>query len=703
MDRGGLSNSGEITTIRLDRSDYSTDEDICGTVELSNMQRKEITSVTLEFSTWRHISTTNSKKTSVEQLSRQHLELFPNLAAEGRRYGQDDRVLKTNVMFSFTFSGTKRHATVDFLENARIKNYITCYVHRKSGLLSRDRLMEKNQFQVPIRPATLEVDALFPDRLFDCLVSRPLSTNSSYYDFRARCNTHLMPGLPFLVEVDTAVEAEISSIALSLHQAVYTSVGTEEDDHGLISRYVHEVERPAWALEGHFRGRDSARRLTHGRRSWLVEWVCPKIQSRSKLPFEPTFYCKTQEGNMERGLSLKVEVELRNAPSKLVAMMHGLQYCPDWKDSRPDQSISLRVERSVMASASPPASIRSVARQEYTGNRRASVISDRSGTSFSFSQQQQQFLAQQSARGTPLLSPGLSVRSQDYFGDGTLATRNRITNTAIEPKLTHGSNSPQSVHLFSRSDSVRSTAGSGRATQGPMPFASRHGSMKPKPEKLTLPPASVRSSISSAFENMHTRRSPANSSLNSPTRRDFDDLGSRLHHVPTPPPTQPLPPAPTNETTSAYQSSGMSSSMSGMTLNEDSLKSRQKKPTRLSRPAVILGVSQDTIQTLEDAGRALAQEQSVAEDFGPNSSTNGAYSASIKRAVDQNEGQTVSHANTDRDSGFSETSFVPGSPLVGRPPVLATPIQSMGFARRAVQRTATDQSIQNHGGTVMLG
>lgn len=66
--RSGLSNSGDMTVIRLERSDYSTLDDISGTVELSNAQRKEITGIVLELATWRHIALPTKDKTSVEQV-----------------------------------------------------------------------------------------------------------------------------------------------------------------------------------------------------------------------------------------------------------------------------------------------------------------------------------------------------------------------------------------------------------------------------------------------------------------------------------------------------------------------------------------------------------------------------------------------------------------------------------------------------------
>lgn len=67
-------NAGEMTVVRLEKAEYSTTDDVCGTVELSNYRNKEITSVILEISTWRHISIDSKTKgaaklSSVEQVS----------------------------------------------------------------------------------------------------------------------------------------------------------------------------------------------------------------------------------------------------------------------------------------------------------------------------------------------------------------------------------------------------------------------------------------------------------------------------------------------------------------------------------------------------------------------------------------------------------------------------------------------------------
>lgn len=69
MNRGGISNSGEMTVVRLERTEYTVADDISGTVELSNPQRREITSVCLELSCWRHILIASTKKSTVEQVS----------------------------------------------------------------------------------------------------------------------------------------------------------------------------------------------------------------------------------------------------------------------------------------------------------------------------------------------------------------------------------------------------------------------------------------------------------------------------------------------------------------------------------------------------------------------------------------------------------------------------------------------------------
>lgn len=68
MNKAGLSNSGEMTIVRLDRREYDVQDELTGTVELSNPQRKEISSITLELTTWRHLTLPRSGRTSVEQV-----------------------------------------------------------------------------------------------------------------------------------------------------------------------------------------------------------------------------------------------------------------------------------------------------------------------------------------------------------------------------------------------------------------------------------------------------------------------------------------------------------------------------------------------------------------------------------------------------------------------------------------------------------
>lgn len=604
-------------------------------------------------------------------------------------------------MFSFTFTAIKKNPTVDHLENARIKHYLTCYVYKKTGLLSRERVIEKNQFQVPIKQASIEVDALFPDRFCSSIQSRPHSSNSAYYDFRARCSTHLLPGLPFLVEVDMAQEAEIDSITLSLHQSTVTSIGADEEEIARLSRYVHEATWPIARDTGHFRQRDSPRPWAFGRRSWLIEWICPNESARVPLPFEPTFYCKYAEANLERNLSLKVEVMLRGSPTKLAAVMHNLEYRPLWVDARKDKTTSLRAERSTLNTASPVPSMNADGRHDFSyDSRRGSVISSRSGRS---AQDVYQMPAGQffGSRQSPLTSPAYSTNRNagDYFGDLTQRTRGNGPGT-MDVKLSHGSYSPGAVHLFSRADSVRSNA------------SSRHGSSlagsarghKSAPDKITLPPASVRASMSSAFESLNLRHS-ASSSISSPTRRHFDDLPSNPE-APAPPPSQPLPPAPTGVTgdsSLALRSSSpaLSRSMSGVeNAADEGLRltvSRQKKPTRLSRPAVILGVSQDTIQTHENVPSTSNSAPSSASQGIPLGFTQPPAAFNNVYA-----GRHPSPKIADRDSGFSEASYVPGSPLSGKVSGYSGPVVSNtnGYARRPSQRVGASTDA---GGEIMLG
>lgn len=616
-------------------------------------------------------------------------------------------------MFTFTFSSdAKRQPTIDFLENARIKNYITCYVYKKSGLLSRERLLEKNQFQVFLTHATIGVDAMFPDRFFNCLVSRPLSSNNAYYEIRARCNTHLLSGLPFLVELDMAVDAEIRSITLSLHQGTSTAIGSEEEDHGLVSRYVHEVQRPQHVPEGHFRTRESARRLAQGRRAWVIEWICPGQHSQMKLPFSPTFYCKTREGNIERGLSLKVEVELSNAPVKLLAMMHNLQYYPDWIDTRPDQTISLYRERSIANAESFQESPRLGGRRisESVADRRGSVISTRS-QHLNYSNSQGP-----SMRSSPLLSPGVSIKSSDYFGDQAGVTRARLNPGMIDAKLSYGSYNPQAIQMLARQDSTRSVSSNqmGRHLGGnPL---SRNTSGKARPEHITLPPASIRSSMSSAFENLNMRNSVTNS-LSSPTKRDFDEINPTVHGLPTPPPSQPLPPAPTatQETMPMiYNPFAGTAHASASNLSDDgaSIRARQKKVNKQARPAMILGVSQDTIQTHEEADRVRAEEQRQRslQEFAPTPLRN-AYSANINRATGKPaENLSINNAagaaaTADRDSGYSDMSYAPTSPLAGsgKPHFgSAAPMNTSGYGKRLTPHQSPRPSSSDADETVQI-
>ena len=73
-----LVNAGEMTVVRLERAEYTTTDDVSGTVELSNYRNREITSVILEISTWRHIApaakseASSKKQPCVEQVRMRH-------------------------------------------------------------------------------------------------------------------------------------------------------------------------------------------------------------------------------------------------------------------------------------------------------------------------------------------------------------------------------------------------------------------------------------------------------------------------------------------------------------------------------------------------------------------------------------------------------------------------------------------------------
>lgn len=68
MNKTGLSNAGELTVVRLEQQEYATTDDISGIVELANARRKEITGLSLELTTWRHIALQKSGRSSVEQV-----------------------------------------------------------------------------------------------------------------------------------------------------------------------------------------------------------------------------------------------------------------------------------------------------------------------------------------------------------------------------------------------------------------------------------------------------------------------------------------------------------------------------------------------------------------------------------------------------------------------------------------------------------
>lgn len=594
-------------------------------------------------------------------------------------------------MFSFTFSATTpKPPTIDFLENGRIKHYITCYVYKKSGLLSRERLIEKNQFQIAVRNASIEVDGLFPDRTFSCLESRPHSSNPSRLDFRSRCNRFLMPGLPFLVELDTAHAIEPRSITISLHQRIFVAIGTEEHEHSYTALYVHQFNHPAPRTEGHFRDRDSARPLAYGRRSYLVEWCCPMLDSRHRLPFKSTMYSKTAQGNIECGLSLKVEVDLGQMSGNLASVIHNINYHEEWLDARQDQRVPLKIERSINKTQSPDNSA-------YSGSRKGSISSsvgtpaiisnhlnnqqyasqlgrERSGTLQSNLTQVRNVSGSNRPRMSPVAhpqmsrpefySPVISTKPGDYFGDASIAHQ---TDKAPEVKLSHGSYSPFNVNLFRTDSNVSSST-----AYAPQPYSqsvTATGLARGhKPEKIMLPPASVRGAMSSAFERMQLHHAQPTS----PGHHYYENL-------PTPPPTHP-PPAVPQLNGGASPASG--SSMTSF-IDDGRSQSRQRK-TRLSRPPVVLGVSQETVQTRN----VLSPEPNTSPSFSTSQQLTPVYDASVRRGSDYRT------EIADRDSGFSESSAMQAGPKLG------VPVTSTGFAKRKVEPVMNPNLNSGH---VVLG
>ncbi|ORY79486.1 hypothetical protein BCR37DRAFT_381670 [Protomyces lactucae-debilis] len=670
-----LSNAGAISKVILDGTSFAADADISGMVEVTVPRGKEISSVQLELCSWRHIALKRTtagagkaqgEKSHVEQLTRQTLELFPNLDIGGAgRNGHDTKTLKDTAIFTFRFVALQptKAPTTEAFATGRIKHYMTCFVHKRAGLLNREKLMEKNQFQIPITAPVLEVDALFPDRTFTSLEARPNAANVQDYAFRVRCNTHLLSGLPFLVECDIANHATARSITLSLHQRAFASIGKIEEEQFYRSLYVHEAARPEPARDGHFRGKSSPRPLAYGQKVYLVEWTCPRRDSRTRLPFKETLYAKTAEANLECGLSLRVEMDLENG-DRLVSVVHGITYVPDWIDARSDrQSTSLRQERSIMQDSQSPAS------SLMTTGRRLSTASSQSDLKTSpgfappgfssFRRPQQASSHLRHASHASSLVPGIGTgesyferqRSQLASSRGGLSPR---TPNEFDPVLTHGTYAPP------RAGAVRTIAtqqpqlfGSvGAQTQDPGIVSGRQSvSRDTRPDQITLPPASVRSSMSMAFEHMNLAGSgPVSANASSQGARSpligQEGVAASIHSIRSlppgtpPPPSQPLPPPPPPTSGGSQRSaftglgllsgssrpvsihqpaappfvmsqangrSGGSPAASVASLVSPVAGGLDDRPasrlggrsSRAIRPAVVLGISQSTIQTMQ--------------------------------------------------------------------------------------------------------
>ena len=641
--RRKLVNSGEYTIVRLERDEYTQDEPIVGTVEVSNPRRKDITHVSIEFSTWRSVSVPGGKQAHIEQIYVDNLELFPN-PTEAASRTSDSRVLHDRAHYSFTFAPTSppRPPTVD-MDGGHIKHYLTCRVLKRSGVLRGEKQLEKNQFQVPIKPTVLEVDALFPDRTFACIESRHAGSNASYLDMRVRCNTHLLAGLPFLVELDMVSPVDIRSIALSLHSRIAVSVGQSERELSYKSAYIYDSRAPDTTHGGgHFRERGSTRSLAHGRPSWLIEWNCPPQSSQARLPFPRTLYTKTANANMECGLTLKVEVVLNNGGGgPLVGLVHGITYCPEWSDARQDQTTSLKFARSIQPARTSVHSIDGLGLGLGLGDRRGSAVSEHSfrrqlpasaaamgvtlGTrpdSGSMASPRFQFSGfQASHNGGPAL-----------FGSGGLVLG--TTNPSASPRIGSSplevvsSGAPTRDDYFAAFNSARMTApsvrsvassqhdtivlGSGHTAQHSRTSSVRSGHMGPPAGEATLrkaaaarlsgqqngsvalPPADIRATLTTAFDNLAVTRSD----------NVFLDGGFADH--PTPPPKAPLPAAPVSTIDNSPSSTdgspdgyGPSSQVHAVDHSDPVAMAalRQKRQDRQpARPPVVLGVSQDTVQ-----------------------------------------------------------------------------------------------------------
>jgi hypothetical protein len=573
--------AGTISKVTLNEASFPADADVTGTVEVNVPRGKEISSVLLELSSWRHIHLKKTDKSHVEQLTRQTLELFPNIEIGGAgRNGHDTKTLRDTAIFTFRFGALEptKAPTMEAFSAGRIKHYMTCFVHKRAGLLNREKQLEKNQFQIPITAPILEVDALFPDRTFTSLEARPNSANPEDYGLRVRCNTHLLSGLPFLIECDLASHASARSITLSLHQRAFASIGKDEEESSYRSLYVHEVSKPQSVRDGHFRGKNSARPLAHGREVYLIEWQCPRRDSRARLPFRETLYAKTAEANLECGLSMRVEIDLETG-ERLVSVIHGITYASDWVDARPErQQHSLRHERSINPDAhSPAGSVMTQRRLSTTSSqsdlRTSPGFAPPNFASFQRRQQQQGPASHMRQPSNASALGAINLGGSEGYFERQRAQRassrggySPNIQSEENPVLTHGSLGPSARPAMgygagqNGSPLLRSSPAMNLVTgQDTIP---RHSPNRP--EQITLPPANVRASMSLAFEHMNlaggnrsttpvsARSNPSSQAARSPRSIAIENVGMAGLPVGTPPPpSQPLPRPPSNGNGSA--------------------------------------------------------------------------------------------------------------------------------------------------------
>ncbi len=341
-----------------------------------------------------------------------------------------------------------------------------------------------------------------------------------------------------------AINAEVSSVTLSLHQRLLVSIGGIEEELSYQSIYVHEKKSPVATPEGVYRDENVAGTVCQGRHAFLIEWMCPP---KDILPIRPTVYTKTQEGNLECGLSLRVEVDMVNGGTKLMSIIHGIQYVPTWTDARSDQTIPLRAERSIgrdKENMRPGLARSSASIRSYTSRDESPLINQqytmgRHGSFGGADTLQYPYTRKQ---------PGPGMLEQPYLP----SPRELQVRTPVSPRLgnaeyfsasdanngrvSHGSyggstvslHAP-SIHAPSRAESQRTIKVTERERphepfeEFPVapttPTIRRHG--HERQVSLGLPPPSIRSSLSSTFSN-------------------WDVNGNAT----TPPPKVPLPAAP---------------------------------------------------------------------------------------------------------------------------------------------------------------